>query len=64
MNENKYLIQYTTKQGYTSQFYIKARSEKELNSVTNIMVRRNTYSEILVTEINKQGEMLFPKRVL
>ena len=64
MNEKKYLIQYTTKQGYTSQFYIKARSEKELNSVTNIMVRRNTYSEIFVTEINKQGEMLFPKRVL
>ena len=64
MNEKKYLIQYTTKQGHTSQFYIKARSEKELNSVTNIMVRRNTYSEIFVTEINKQGEMLFPKRVL
>ena len=60
----KYLIQYTTKQGYCSQFYIKVRSDKELDSVVSIMVRRNTYSEIFVTEFNKQGEKLFPKRAL
>lgn len=64
MNERKHLIQYTTKQGYKAQFYIKTRSEKELNSVISVMIRRNTYSEIYVTDFNQFDEQLFPRKVL
>ena len=60
----KFLIQYINEKDEQKQFISVCRSRQELENHISYMRRRCNYKEVYVTEINNQGELLYPKRYI